>query len=514
VGLHDDCVATASCRHREFRANGLGNMDHEQPSKTVPLRGDSESLKHSRRFMKRIAMSTSLLSLLVLALILLLGFYLRMGSAAGTVVIHPLRADARDYFMYAFNLRHKHVYSRDATSLQKPGFRPAPDAARSPGYPVFLSAFVSGLPNQDMLDRIVLWQALLSTVTIFFSFLFLRTFLSVFWAVVGTLMTALSPHLIVANSYILTETLFCFLLVLSLCLVGLLGRRLRLLTAAFVGVLMAAASLVRPSLQYFSVLFGVFLVFHLGWRNGGRLAATMILGFALCLSPWVIRNAHTLGFTSDKTLMINFLHHGLYPDFTYDDMKESRGFPYRYDPRASEISRDLPSVLKEISSRFEQEPLKYLQWFLMGKPVAFWSWNTVQGVGDAFIYPVSQSPYFQSPFFRWSHHLMHWLHWPLVILASFSCLVAWFPLQRIGVRPEPRFAVRVASLLLIYYTALHMIGAPFPRYSIPLRPFLYGLALFTPWLLFQAVSSRFQGFQGKIEPPLPQSMDRFKAKDT
>lgn len=101
--------------------------------------------------MKRIATTTSLLSPLLLALILILGFYLRVGSAAGTAVIQPLRADARDYFMYAYNLRHKHVYSRNSTSLHKSDFQPASDAARSPGYPIFLSAFVSGLPNKTCL---------------------------------------------------------------------------------------------------------------------------------------------------------------------------------------------------------------------------------------------------------------------------------------------------------------------------------------------------------------------------
>jgi hypothetical protein len=430
---------------------------------------------------------------LVFCLILIMGLYLRYESVSNTVVVHPLRADARDYFMYAYNLRHKEVYSRDATSLQKSDFRPAPDAARSPGYPIFLSAFVNGLPNKDMLDRIVLSQALLSTITLLFSFLFLRSFLTAFWAGAGSLLVALSPHLIVANSYILTETLFCFLLVLTWWLIGLLGKRFHLLEAAVIGMLMATASLVRPSFQYFPILFSIFLVFHLGWRKGGKLAGLVLLGFGLCISPWVFRNIHTLGVTSDKTLMINFLHHGMYPDFTYDGVTKSRGFPYRYDPRASEISRNLPSVLEEISSRFEQEPIKHLRWFLLGKPIAFWSWNTVQGAGDAFIYPVSQSPFFNDSFFRWSHHFMHWLHWPLVILASFSCLLAWFPLSRIGVSPDTLFIVRVTSVLLIYYTAIHMIGAPFPRYSVPLRPFLYGLALFTPWLLFLAMRNRSRG---------------------
>jgi hypothetical protein len=71
--------------------------------------------------------------------------------------------------------------------------------------------------------------------------------------------------------------------------------------------------------------------------------------------------------------------------------------------------------------------------------------------------------------------------------------MAWFPLSRIGVNQNPLFTARATSLLLIYYTALHIIGAPFPRYLVPLRPFLYGLALFPRYHLSLALRSRFKG---------------------
>ena len=38
---------------------------------------------------------------------------------------------------------------------------------------------------------------------------------------------------------------------------------------------------------------------------------------------------------------------------------------------------------------------------------------------------------------------------------------------------------RFISALLIYFTLLHMAGAPFPRYAVPLRPLLYAMAMFT-----------------------------------
>ncbi len=46
-----------------------------------------------------------------LAAIFILGLFLRFGVLAGTVVDTPVRADARKYVTYAYNLSHFDVYS-------------------------------------------------------------------------------------------------------------------------------------------------------------------------------------------------------------------------------------------------------------------------------------------------------------------------------------------------------------------------------------------------------------------
>jgi hypothetical protein len=38
-------------------------------------------------------------------------------------------------------------------------------------------------------------------------------------------------------------------------------------------------------------------------------------------------------------------------------------------------------------------------------------------------------------------------------------------------------AIRLLALTLSYVLAMHMIGAPYPRYSIPFRPLIYLLAM-------------------------------------
>jgi 4-amino-4-deoxy-L-arabinose transferase-like glycosyltransferase len=423
----------------------------------------------------------------ILGLIFALGLYLRYESVLETVVVIPLRADAANYYMYAYNVRLKHTYSLDGKSLTDPKSHVTPDAIRPPGYPLFLTSFVDGPPTFKMIDRILTFQAVMSAFTIIIAFLFFRKFLPVPWSLAASLLVALSPHLIAANSYVLTETLFCFLIVVFGLLITLSWKKPSPYLGVAVGIVVGLASLVRVSFQYFWVISAFLFIFHFGWRRGLRFSVLILLGFAMSFSPWIVRNVVTLKKATDNRLMINFLHHGMYPDFTFQNVTESYGYPYTHDPRSDEISKDIKSVIKEIVTRFQHETLKHTKWFLLQKPVAFWSWDMVQAFGDVFIYQVSKSPYKSRSLFQWTHVLMHSVHWPLVVLAMLGCLWVWFPPSMIGLSEESAFAARFASLLLIYYTLLHMVGAPFPRYSVPLRPFLYGMALLTPYLISSAI---------------------------
>ena len=432
-----------------------------------------------------------------LILIVLSGFYLRCESVLNTEVVKPLRADAGQYFMYAYNLRHKHTYSHQVGSPGNPDSPVKPDAVRSPGYPLFLSLFVDGLPNKRTISCILFSQMTISTLTILVAFLLFEKFLSPLWSLGTALLVALSPHLIVSNSYILTETLFCFLLVAFGFLFCLFAKKPSLWLGLGVGTTMGIAALVRPSLQFFPFMLALFLLFHYGWKRGRRYSGVILISFALAFLPWIGRNMATLDIPTDNRLMVNFLHHGIYPDFMYKGIPQSHGFPYRYDPRAKEIAEDPPSVLKEISNRFSQEPSRHAKWYMLDKPRVFWSWNIIQGSGDAFVYPVSNSPYFHNTFFRITHRLMYVLHYPFVVLALLGCFIAWFPLAKLGLTQSSLLVARFCSLLLIYYTLMHMIGAPFTRYSVPLRPYLYGMALFTPYILIRAIQkSRL------LRPPL------------
>jgi hypothetical protein len=344
--------------------------------------------------------------------------------------------------------------------------------------------FIEPLPTQSVVDRVVATQVLISTLSVVLVYLAAAHLVGRAWGLTAALLTGLSPHLINANIYLLTETLFAFLLVLFAYALTRLGDAPKWPVLVVAGGLIGSAALVHPSAQHFILPWMLLLwLMHpraLRWRA----PALALLGFLLVFGPWVGRNLATIGSTGDDQPIINTIHHGLYPDFVYADRPESFGYPYRYDPRSAEIAADLPSVLGELYRRLTDEPWRHLRWFLLGKPIALWSWDTVQGVGDSFTYPVMNSPYFHHPGFRATHWLMRMLHWPLVTLGALGALLVWLSKASEPWSPEHRLALRSISLLILFLTVVHIVGAPFPRYATPLRPLLYLFAMIPPALLF------------------------------
>ena len=413
------------------------------------------------------------LQYLAVALMFAIALAMRIGAINHTSVDIALRADARDYYSYALNLKHHATFSRQVYSETT---APPPDAVRTPGYPAFLVPLVDYPPDEFMLWRVTLVQALLDSLTVLLALGIFRRLVSERWALGAALLTALSPHLIVMTTYVLSETLFIFLTLLALWLLVRMREADSRKLALAAGAAIACAALTRPTLQYFIVPVAGMLLLS-GWRHNLRLTIALLLGFALVFTPWQLRNLYQTGQLSDPSLTINAYHHGMYPDFRYQDRPETTGFPYRFNPRNVEFSTSKDSVLAEIRRRFREEPARHLKWYLLGKPVTLLQWDILAGMGDIFVYPVSASPYFSEPLYVYSRALMKALHWPLVVLALVATLAAWLPATARRLADTTRFAARLLSLLMLYFIALHIVAAPFPRYGIPLRPVIYGLAM-------------------------------------
>lgn len=416
-------------------------------------------------------------SVLALFTILMVAAYLRIHVVLGTEVVAPLRADAGQYFTYAYNLRFHGTYSHDSKGLSNRDYTPRPDCFRNPGYPLMIAPILDREVTDRTLLNLTLFQAALSLMTVGWVYGLARRVLPEAAAWLVALLTAMSPHLVNANVYILSEVAASFTIVLLIGGLAWLMDDHRPYGAWLMGgVLLAITVLVRPTTQWFIVPLMVLMLARSQGSLGNRWQslAWLLAGFLCALAPWWIRNLFLFGKLSDSSVMITTLHHGLYPDFMYDGRPETFGFPYRFDPRAAEISRSVGSVLTEIQHRFQEAPAESLHWYLLGKPLMFWRWsNDAQGAGDIFIYPVTASPYWTHWFFALSHAIMQRLHGPLVVLGMVGSGLVWLPAVARLFAPQALWILRLVSSLLLYFVVLHMIGAPFPRYSIPILPLLY-----------------------------------------
>ena len=77
-----------------------------------------------------------------------------------------------------------------------------------------------------------------------------------------------------------------------------------------------------------------------------------------------------------------------------------------------------------------------------------------------------------------TRYYMEQTHQILVLLSLTGAIMCWLPNSLLRLSQNGLFIARSISLLILYFIILHIIGAPFPRYSIPLRPIIYGMSLF------------------------------------
>jgi hypothetical protein len=404
----------------------------------------------------------ALLAFSALLVVLIFGSTLRYQAfAQSKVPLYP-HGDAAKYFLYAYNLSNFGIYGYGELKVLPADTDKAiaqevikPDAINTPGYPLYLSLFLGGTYTEEQRDRALFGQVLLSSLTILLAYAAFSPIGRIYGIGVATL-TALSPHLINQNLFLLTETLFCFLLMVFVWVISRMDAKSRLPWFFFAGLLLTMATMTRPWIQAYLFVYSGYL-FLSKLRFSSRQIIFVLIGAAITASPWLIRNSLSLGIAADG------------------------GF----DPMSSELGESLGVTVGEIARRAKAEPFKYAQWYLAGKIQSVLSWKIIAGADAIFVYHVGDSPYFELPRFYLSAYYMEKSHPVLMFLALIGTLIVWLPMRPQRQLAEQVFFLRAVSLLVLYFLALHMIVAPYPRYSIPMRPILYAMALYPIYLMIQ-----------------------------
>ena len=417
---------------------------------------------------------------LLIVLIVVVAALLRSAYNANTLIVDPIRADAAYNLVYANNLLDDATFSKDMSDS------PVPDSYWAPGYPIFLAAVIwtSELLSVDTYHAILFCQMLLGVGTVILCFAVAASFLPGLWPLLPAILAALSPHLVSTASYVLTETLFGFLLMLAFY--GLV-RALRGESRSswfWAGTYFALAYLVNPVSLFLAPIIAVAILLFA--RSGqllpplGKVYRCLVLLLAPLLvtsALWSIRSAVVVPAdqeTASKRLLTNLVI-GMYPDY-HEKWRASILEPEKkiVAPGAG-VDESYGTFFEVLVQRFKQNPVQMLAWYVVQKPMLLWDWDIRTGFGDIYIYRVEYSLYHTSIPAIVTYSFMSALH-PVVLAVSIVGL--GFLYRRDSKNSLLPILLYIA---LVYVSLIYVLSQSEPRYSIPLRSEIYICFTFAIW---------------------------------
>ena len=412
-----------------------------------------------------------------LLLVVLIGAGLRLVAVRDTVVDHPIRNDAAEYYLSAYNLTHNGVYTMSPARLRDPSAAIAPDAFRWPGLPLIIAALMWQWPDHARIVAEMQWLNIAcGAATIALVGAAAASALPAWAALAAAGLVAVSPHLISFTVYMLSETPAALLVALMLWMCARAEsedsdrRRAALLG---LGLVLGALALTRP-------IFAAFAPFLAAAAPPGRrweALALPTLAMALVLAPWLIRNALFVAPDAAPSGLAMTMLFGAYPDFRLAGDPTTFPYPTLHDPNAPAAMASVWSALAEIGRRFAADPATMTRWYLIGKPPYLWQFDNIDGMGDVFVYPVIASPFSDNFTFEAIHHYMRKLHWPIVFSGLLGVALIWAPgLDRL-LPWRGRFALRAASLLPVFLTLATIPLNDPARFATPVYPALFMVAV-------------------------------------
>ena len=401
----------------------------------------------------------------------------RIAYTTGTNIHKPIMADAKYYYIYAHNLLHKGVFSKEYSES------PTPDSYWTPGYPAFLAASKLLFGNH-FYKGTQFAQAVIGALTAGMAFRIGVYFLPLWAAALAGFLAAFSPHMIAMNAYILTETLFAFCLALGLLFLfaGIKTEKKRYFS--FSGAVSGIAYLVNPVIFFFPFIASALLLS--GKVQGAssffeKRKKIILCYISLFLLPWLLWSARGYfnvpanSLSSSNRALDNFIigsHHDFY-EYWRANPRDPQN-PATLDQKR--VDGSWLAFLPIIWDRVEREPAHYLKWYLIDKPVLLWSWNLLVGQGDVYVYPVTTSWFKSSMIGSSIHFLMGVLHWPAFVFAISGLFFLAACKQG-----KPGLDVMMLYAVSLYVSAVYVVFQSEPRYSIPLRPEMYLCASFALW---------------------------------
>lgn len=338
-----------------------------------------------------------------------------------------------------------------------------PNAFAMPGYAWFIAGIYRVVgTGPDRFTAVRVMQALIATLTLLLIFAVGDSLLGRRVAWIALALNTLYPPNIWVAQFVLTETLFTFLLVGQVALMVRAAGSRRLVAYAGLGLMTAAAAYVRPIAVLAPVLLLVLeVVRHRrrppprpSWRPLGLRFLALGLVVALLLAPWVARNGRIYGIVMPTTSAAAL------PPLQGETIVRGLPFPAETIPQLADIEaygNDDHRFAEAVSARLRAS-------MPPASPAAMVSaqLGKAKMLGEALTSPFT---FFSTPVPVMS---------PEFVVQVVILLGALIGLWRHRRRPE---VVALVGAIPAYFVVVHwLIAMMWSRYLYPTMPFLLLLA--------------------------------------
>ena len=334
-----------------------------------------------------------------------------------------------------------------------------------PLYPLFCALLIklSGNIAAGILAiRVV--QALFATATVLIIFMLAKHYFDVRTAFISAFLMSIYMPNITSAGFILTETLFAFLLCLLIYLsVSARGKPslIRLCSIAFIW---AAAVMCRPTIAFYPVFLVLYWYLNGTYKIKDLVKPCIILSsvFIILMSAWWIRNYVEYGmFIPLSASGGNPMLQGTYPNYR---QIPSNTTVYKLGRNALETDKIENDVAKKrIIDGFKKNFAGYLGWYTIGKTKFFWCspfyWRTYGFVSLKFVFAV--------------HYVL--------ILGLFYLIILSFK--------DIKKYVLILSVIL-YFNVVHCVYMAFDRYAFPLMPLLCVFSAYLISMMYDYIKGR------------------------
>lgn len=256
----------------------------------------------------------------------------------------------------------------------------SPEYWRTPGYPIFLAIFFA---VYDKLWFAVLFQIVISSLSVVLLFRLGKSFLPGRWAVLPAVLMAIEPATLYWSVELVTETLFTFILLAGInFLLKRQGGILTLKAAFLLGAILGLLSYVRPSGTILFPLIVALLIYYArnNWKRSLLPIAIFFLVVWTVLLPWKIRNKIVFDFFEFSSIgnVIGFGKTLSWYTYTERGLTFAQAYPDIYALNEGNTFIYGHALKKAAIASFISDPLPYAK-MAAGSMIPFFfgdGWNT------------------------------------------------------------------------------------------------------------------------------------------